>query len=528
MSQECRNIRQNIMPVTIKDYKEIDSAEELLNIKPVCISFQEEQTAVFAGAGSYVVLDFGKELCGGIRILTRTVLSGTAKVRICLGESLTETYAVLGEKNATNDHSPRDFVVDVPSMSDLTFGMSGFRFARIELVSDETVSIQNIFAVSTMPCFEREAVITTSDRELNSIIETAAYTLKLNLQNGYIWDGIKRDRLVWCGDLNPEILTSVYLFGSNSNAENSLTFLKDTTPESEWMNWFPSYSAWWVLNLCDYCRLTGNQSFFKENSACAEAILLHLNQCVSEEGDMDFGMEDQESQFFLDWQTFRTRDAVTGTAAIIMCAARAFLQWNENENCRMLLRKLHRYLDAECTFKQTLALQVLAGRCSEDDIGFLEKNGAEGFSTFMAYYILSAEGKLGGQNMLSAIKEYFGAMIARGATTFWEDFDVDWLKDSGRIDEFPKDGEKDIHGDYGAFCYKGFRHSLCHGWACGVLAFVVEHMIGLKLEDGGTSYEIVPHVMGVERMYARIPIKDGWLDIRVDHGVAEVKKEKIL
>ena len=21
---------------------------------------------------------------------------------------------------------------------------------------------------------------------------------------------------------------------------------------------------------------------------------------------------------------------------------------------------------------------------------------------------------------------------------------------------------KDIHGDYGEFCYKGFRHSLCH------------------------------------------------------------------
>ena len=96
---------------------------------------------------------------------------------------------------------------------------------------------------------------------------------------------------------------------------------------------------------------------------------------------------------------------------------------------------------------------------------FLEKDGAAGFSTFMAYYILKADALAGGMNMISIIKEYFGAMLSRGATTFWEDFNMDWLVGSGRIDELPKEGEKDIHGDYGAFCYEGFRHSLCHGWA---------------------------------------------------------------
>ena len=36
--------------------------------------------------------------------------------------------------------------------------------------------------------------------------------------------------------------------------------------------------------------------------------------------------------------------------------------------------------------------------------------------------------------------------------------------------------------DYGAFCYIGFRHSLCHGWASGVLAFIIERMLGSALE----------------------------------------------
>lgn len=528
-NQECidstyKTMRQHLMPVRIKDYSGIDNVTELLSKKPACISFREEQVAVFSGKGAYIVLDFGKEICGGVRFVTRTVLKGMAKFRICFGESLSEACSSIGEKNATNDHSPRDFVVGVSNMSDLTFGMSGFRFARIELLTEHEVWMQNIFAVNTLPYFEREATITTSDEELNRIIETAAYTLKLNLQNGYIWDGIKRDRLVWCGDLNQEIITSIYLFGDNTNITNSLTFLRNTTLETEWMNWFPSYSAWWVINLCDYCRLTGNIKYFEENRVYAETIISHLNRCINEDGNMDFQIQGGGAQYFLDWPTFGTSDAMIGTAMIITCAAKAFLVLEDNEDCHTMIQKLSRYVDEPCEFKQTRAFQILAGKNAKKDVTFLEKNGAEGFSTFMAYYILTADALAGGEQMLPIIKEYFGAMLSRGATTFWEDFHMDWLEGSGRIDELPKEGEKDIHGDYGDFCYKGFRHSLCHGWASGVLSFVIEHMLGLKLKDGGKSYELIPNTMGIERIEAKIPVKEGWLDIKVIDGVVDVKK----
>ena len=39
-----------------------------------------------------------------------------------------------------------------------------------------------------------------------------------------------------------------------------------------------------------------------------------------------------------------------------------------------------------------------------------------------------------------------------------------------RIDELVPPGKKDLHGDFGAYCYVGFRHSLCHGWASGPTA----------------------------------------------------------
>ena len=95
-------------------------------------------------------------------------------------------------------------------------------------------------------------------------------------------------------------------------------------------------------------------------------------------------------------------------------------------------------------------------------------------STFMSYYILKAVASFDKAAAIGMMKEYYGAMLRKGATTFWEDFSMDWVENSCRIDEFPKEGERDIHGDFGAFCYKGFRHSLCHGWSAGVIRFIRE------------------------------------------------------
>lgn len=523
-NDDYKVVKERLLPMAVKESRSVKNAKELLRDKAPCVSFQTAHTACFQKKGAYVLLDFGKELCGSVRFVTRAVADSPALFRITLGESITEACSVVGEKNATNDHSPRDFEAKISNMSDLTFGLSGFRFARIELLSETTVHVRNIFAVSMLPKFEREGSIVTSDPELNRIIDTAAYTLKLNFQNGYIWDGIKRDRLVWSGDLNQEIITSLYLFGDNQNITNSLSFLRAETPKNEWINTIPTYSAWWVINLCDYCRLTGNRKYFRKNKAYANAIFEKINACIDDEGNMDFQLPSDAMSFYLDWPTFKTPDAVIGTASLFRYAAKAFLNFEENTDCEAILWKLEKYLDMPCEFKQTRAFQILAGRRPDGEAEFLEKNGAEGFSTFMSYYILTAEALAGGKDMLSVIKEYFGAMLSRGATTFWEDFHMDWLEGSGRIDEFPKEGEKDIHGDYGAFCYEGFRHSLCHGWASGVLAFIIEYMLGLRLSDGGKKYEVHPHTMGIKEIHARIPVQDGWLVIDVVDGKVNLER----
>ena len=513
--------KELVLPVSVKDCHGVDCSEELLIAKAAYIPFTLDGVACFKGKGSYVVLDFGKELCGGVRCITRTVEDIYARVRITLGESLTEACSDVGYKNATNHHAPRDFEADIINMSDLTFGQSGFRFARIELLTETPMTVRNIYGVNTLPVFPRQGYLKTEDTLLNQIADTAAYTLKLCCQNGQIWDGIKRDRLIWSGDLNPEILTCLYLFGDNQNIPNALRALRESTPSDKWMNHIPSYSAWWVMNLCDYCRFTGNESFYQENRDYAAAIMKRINSFVAEDGSFDFDENPAECMiYFLDWPTHRKPDAQVGTAAMLMYTAQKMLQMEENEDCRQLCRKLQPWLKKDAIHKQVRAFQILAGRREPGDAEFLEKDGAAGMSTFMAYYILKADAIAGGSKMIDMTKEYFGAMLSRGATTFWEDFHMDWLEGSGRIDEFPAPGQKDIHGDCGAFCYVGLRHSFCHGWASGVLAFLYEYLLGVKMLPGG-KYQVAPTAMGLQQVEGIVPVPDGMLKVTTQNGLVK-------
>lgn len=505
------------LPLKVVASYHTENADALLNEKPSCVSLfgkTSEQPVLLCGNGAYVLLDYGREIGGGIRIITSDAKDG-AKLHIRFGESLSETRAALGEKNAGNDHSPRDMVVPVSALSDLTFGQTAFRFVWVEAVGDGELAIQSVMAVRRFTQYPYEGFIETDDEEINRILSTAAYTIHMNCQNGYIWDGVKRDRLVWSGDLHQEIVTAAYLFGDIANIPNSLAFLRDDTKDGEWVNRIPTYSAWWVVNFCSYYGLSGNREFFDGNIAFARDIFRQLNACVAENGEMHFpnaGME-----FFLDWPTYETPDAVTGAAALIVFAAKCFLRYEDNDDAEALCEKLNPYLNVETKSKQVRAFQVLAGGDTDGAAAQLEKDGAHGFSTFMSYYILTADAMSGGRDMLPLIKSYFGGMLSRGATTFWEDFDLDWLDGSGSIDEMPENGKKDLHGDYGNYCYRGFRHSLCHGWSAGVYAFFVEYVLGVRLENGVLA-SVEPHPSGLTHIKAEIPLTEGMLCLEIRDG----------
>ena len=100
----------------------VENGEALLKEKTLQIGLNEIDCAVLRGKGC-VILDFGKELSGGVRILNYATNGTTNKVRIRFGESVSETCAELGRGYglATNDHSVRDFETYLQNYSDMTF-----------------------------------------------------------------------------------------------------------------------------------------------------------------------------------------------------------------------------------------------------------------------------------------------------------------------------------------------------------------------------------------------------------------------
>jgi hypothetical protein len=169
--------------------------------------------------------------------------------------------------------------------------------------------------------------------------------------------------------------------------------------------------------------------------------------------------------------------------------------------------------------KSGAALLALAGmadaRKTSEEV--LKVAGPKGVSTFYGFYVLQALAKAGDTDTaLDFIRTYWGAMLDLGATTFWEDFNLEWTPDAGRIDELVPPGKKDIHGDYGAYCYLGFRHSLCHGWASGPTAFLSQTVLGVKpLEPGCRRVRIAPQLGNLQWAEGVYPTPLG--PIRVRH-----------
>jgi len=466
---EVKAVTEYLFPVGIVDSQGVTNGHNLMYKKPMQIGLAEQKTTTVEDGG-YLILDFGMELCGSIRILT--FLSDNATVHIRFGESLTECCSqVGGEQNATNDHALRDFSTPLPRYSDMIFGNTGFRFVRLDFIGQ--VVLKSVVAVNNI--LKRKTVYsyTGSDPLIAQIYSTAKRTVDLCASSGYVWDGVKRDRLVWIGDIHPEMLALTTLYGKCQEIERSLDFIKEQTPLPGWMNRYPMYSMWWIIILQDYFARTGCAAFAKRQIPYLKGLIAQLDEHVLEDGTLNY------PRYFVDWPTRHQPDELHGARAINIIAVKKavllLLAFDcDTTKANALLERLQKVPILPSHSKQVTALKFFAAALDEADKERLIAGGAQGMSTFMSYYILKAVASFDKAAAIRMMKEYYGAMLDKGATTFWEDFSMDWAENTCRIDQLPTKGEKDIHGDFGAYCYKGFRHSLCHGWSAGVIAFIRE------------------------------------------------------
>jgi len=476
--------------------------------------------------GSYsrasIVLDLGKEIQGGIEIVTTNNNENpVGKVRVRFGESVSE--AMKGEPGvlgATNDHAIRESVVQLPWFGRIQVGNTGFRFVRIDLLDPNTkVEIKEISGILRYRDIPYLGSFECNDERLNKIWMTGAYTVHLNMQE-YLWDGIKRDRLVWLGDMHPEVMTISSVFGYNPVVEKSLDLAKNTTPLPEYMNGISSYSIWWVIIQRDWYKYNGDLEYLSGQKEYLTSLLELLSTKID-----DSGMEVLDGSRFLDWPSNENPEAIhAGLQSLMIMAFEAGKELSDilgdkktETLCEKTIKKLRKHVPGMAESKQAASLLSLSGlipaQVANDEV--LSQDGVHKMSTFYGYYMLKARAMTGDyQGAIDNIRDYWGAMLDMGATTFWEDFDINWLENATPIDEMVPDGKIDIHSAYGNYCYVGFRHSLCHGWASGPTSWLSQYVLGVNVvEPGCKKIKIEPHLGDLDWVKGTFPTPMGIVNI---------------
>lgn len=474
-----------------------------------------------------ILLDYGKELHGGLQL----VMGGSSRrepslVRIRFGESVGEANSNTYNSDwlmgfSTDDHAKRDIIMEIPRSGLIEIGNTGFRFVRIDLLqSGATINLKEARAILRYRDIPYFGSFKSSNPRLDSIWITGAYTTHLNMQE-YLWDGIKRDRLVWLGDFHPELKAIHAVFGYNEVVPRSLNLACEQYPLPQWMNGMSSYSMWYLIIHHDWYMQNGDLDFLNSHREYIVGLIDLINSKIAEDGS-----ETLSPSRFLDWPSTPNKEGVeAGYRALLAWALR-----DAEKLCQVLgesrsaavaaeaALKLNKKIMPHNDLKQAAALMAVAGtldpvKASEEVIAV---DGAKRFSTFYGLYMLDALSLAGMQDeALQIISDYWGGMLDMGATTFWEDFNIEWMENSARIDQFTPEGMNDIHGNFGDYCYPSFRHSLCHGWSSGVTAWLTENVLGIRvLEPGCKVIEVKPYLGDLEWAEGSFPTPYGTVKVK--------------
>ena len=412
--------------------------------------------------------------------------------------------------------------MEIPRDGMIELGNTGFRFVRLDLLQDNArISLKEISAILRYRDVPYLGSFESSDERLNRIWATGAYTVHLNMQE-YLWDGIKRDRLVWLGDMHPELMTISRVFGYNEVIPKSLDLACQQYPLPKWMNGMSAYSMWYLINQREWYGQTGDLDYLSKHADYISGLIRLVDQKVDAEGN-----ETLAEWRFLDWPSSENVAGVeAGYRALIVWAMRDAAELSnllgkpeDAALCNDIIERMNRKVLPHNNLKQAASLMAIAGtmdpRKACDEV--VAVGGGKGFSTFYGYYMLEALAKAGEYGKaMEIISDFWGGMLDLGATTFWEDFNLDWTANAAPIDEPVPADKKDIHGDFGAYCYPGFRHSLCHGWSSGPTAWLSDHVLGVKIVDvAKKQVSINPHLGQLEWVKGTYPTP--WGVIEVSH-----------
>ena len=470
-----------------------------------------------------VMLDFGREVAG--RIHLRSDSDKPALVTAAYGESEQEALfnPYLGVRT-----------IYVPPHGEAWGPKSGFRYVRLRFLTDAKFAAIDVDGISYP--VEYKGSFTSPDALVDRIWETGAYTAHLCMQDG-IWDGVKRDRARWAGDLDVSGRVINDVFGDRALMEDTYARLLDEAKGTRAINGITGYSALWIDGVADFYRHDADRDFLMRLHPGLLALLKTMDGDIGADGLFEPGPQEH---VFVDWSpelSSNTEEARRATdfeyllgykegawllgqmgdhAAAAHYAAR-YRALRNTARAKLRDPETHEF---GATW-QTNAMAVISGAAEERDYApmwshvFANIDDVTAYSPaitpYYGYYVLEAMAELGHRaEALKWMRDFWGGMIAEGATSFWEAYDPRWTK-------------RDFHSGLQADGRAGYYASLAHAWSAGSTAWLSEQVLGVRPTGAGFSrVTIEPELAGLREVGGSVATPKGMLRVRDMDGEVDL------
>ena len=479
-----------------------------------------------------LLLDFGKEVAGRIQI----VGPEGAQVQVATGEAREECLK-----------SPwgGPHLLTCDSTGKAASPYSAFRYAKLSFLGTQPTTLTGVTLDHKYYPVQYKGSFACSDPLLTKLWYTGAYTAHLCMQED-IWDAPKRDRARWIGDLHVSGRVIDTVFADRFLMEQTMQRLRGdaqggqpaTDAPKSHVNGIPGYSCAWVCTLADFHRHLGDYAYLHKQHDLLVSLLGYMQ---GELDDKNLFANNRHAWPFVDWSPGFDGDTPSARAATQMFYVRAardavfllremgdpanaakYAAWADTLTQAARQNLLSVPTNTYGDRLQENAMAVYSGVATPEqqqaiyravlnpDSPAWDKTGSPPYnngviSPYYNNYVIYALSQTGHtESGLRVLRDYWGAMLAEGATSCWEAYDPHWPK-------------ADFHASLYADGNHGYFVSLCHGWSSGPTSWLSERVLGVRPIGGGfKTAEIAPDLGDLRWAEGDVPTPRGLIHVRVD------------
>lgn len=456
-----------------------------------------------------LLVDFGEEINAKLQVKKQKT-----PITICYGESETEA---LDTVNCYYQQSGITTDTKIPKRA--------FRYLFIPNYSDNQIDIVATTVALKMP--NRSSF--KSDNELiNQIWNVLTRTFKLCTDLFYI-DGIKRDRWIWGGDAYQDNFINQYTFFNEDVDKRTIIALRGHDEIKQHINTIVDYSLLWVISIYNHYEMTADKTFLRMIMPRMESM---MNYLLDQTNDLGFIYGRKGDWIFVDWSEMDKDGTVSAEQMFLLQALKAistakkvigedasqyedkFSKLKENTIKYFWNPQKGAFIDSYESGKNHVTrhaniLAVLFDLVDKDKQRQILKNVllndqiTQLTTPYFKFFEQDALCRLGQlSQVFGTIKDYWGSMIKKGATTIWEEYD-------------PQVSGKDQYAMYG----DPFGKSLCHAWGASPVYLLGRYFLGLRPTKAGyETFEVRPQLSAFTKLECTLPIKNGQVEFKLDNG----------